>query len=154
MTSINPVIDVQPKVASGTISITSTTINGTGTKFTTELTVGDVIRVNDVSSQFNNAKFIIATIVNDTLLSIVVAPDQSILNVTYLGYTPSQINLVSRERAGGTTKESGFTTCNDNGVASFRQSGKYHKIEVKVPSGSNWSDAMGVEVNASLDGVQ
>ena len=154
MTSINPVIDVQPKVASGTISITSTTINGTGTKFTTELTVGDVIRVNDVSSQFNNAKFIVATIVNDTLLSIVVAPDQNILNVTFLGYTPSQINLVSRERAGGTTKESGFTTCNDNGVASFRQSGKYHKIEVKVPSNATWSDAMGVEVNASLDGEQ
>jgi hypothetical protein len=154
ITNINPVIDVEPKVATGTISITGTTINGTGTKFLTELSVGDVIRVNDVSSQFNNAKFIVATIVNDTLLSIVVAPDQNILNVTFLGYTPSQINLVSRERAGGTVKESGFTTCNDNGLASFRQSGKYHKIEVKVPAKANWHDAMGVEVNATLDGVQ
>ena len=154
LTSINPVIDVQPKVASGTIAITGKTINGTNTNFTTQITVGDVIRVNDVSSQFNNAKFIVATIVNDTLLSIVVAPDQNILNVTFLAYTPSQINLLSRERAGGTVKESGFTTCNDNGVASFRQSGKYHKIEVKVPANSNWSDGMGVEVSAVLDGVQ
>ena len=88
------------------------------------------------------------------MLSIVVAPDQNILNVTFLAYTPSQINLLSRERAGGTVKESGFTTCNDNGVASFRQSGKYHKIEVKVPANSNWSDGMGVEVSAVLDGVQ
>ena len=154
ITSINPVIDVQPKVASGRISITGTTINGTGTAFTTELSVGDVIRVNDVSSQFNNAKFIVATIVNDTLLSIVVAPDQNILNVTFLGYTPSQINLQSRERAGGTVKESGFTTCNDNGVASFRQSGKYHKIEVKIPANASWENGMGVEIYASLDGVQ
>jgi|TARA_B100001093_G_C26855069_1_gene1027016 hypothetical protein len=154
ITSINPVIDVQPKVASGTISITGTTVNGTGTAFTTQLTVGDVIRVNDVSSQFNNAKFIVATIVNDTLLSIVVAPDQNILNVTFLGYTPSQINLQSRERAGGTVKESGFTTCNDNGVASFRQSGKYHKIEVKIPANATWENGMGVEIYASLDGVQ
>ena len=60
ITSINPVIDVQPKVASGTISITGTTINGTGTAFTTQLSVGDVIRVNDVSSQYNNAKFIVS----------------------------------------------------------------------------------------------
>lgn len=154
ITSINPVIDVQPKVASGTISITGTTINGTGTAFTTELSVGDVIRINDVSSQFNNAKFIVATIVNDTLLSIVVAPDQNILNVNFLGYTPSQINLQSRERAGGTVKESGFTTCNDNGVASFRQSGKYHKIEVKIPANATWENGMGVEIYASLDGVQ
>ena len=154
ITSINPVIDVQPKVASGTISITGTTINGTGTAFTTQLSVGDVIRVNDVSSQFNNAKFIVATIVNDTLLSIVVAPDQNILNVNFLGYTPSQINLQSRERAGGTVKESGFTTCNDNGVASFRQSGKYHKIEVKIPANATWENGMGVEIYASLDGVQ
>ena len=154
ITSINPVIDVQPKVASGTISITGTTVNGTGTAFTSQLTVGDVVRVNDVSSQFNNAKFIVATIVNDTLLSIVVAPDQNILNVTYLGYTPSQINLQSRERAGGTVKESGFTTCNDNGVASFRQSGKYHKIEVKIPANATWENGMGVEIYASLDGVQ
>lgn len=154
ITSINPVIDVQPKVATGTISITGSTINGTGTAFTTELSVGDVIRINDVSSQFNNAKFIVATIVNDTLLSIVVAPDQNILNVNFLGYTPSQINLQSRERAGGTIKESGFTTCNDNGVASFRQSGKYHKIEVKIPANATWENGMGVEIYASLDGIQ
>ena len=154
VTSINPVIDVQPVVRTGTISITGTTVNGTGTAFNSQVSVGDVIRVNDVSSQYNNAKFIVASIVNDTLLSIVVAPDQNIIGVTFTGYTPSQINLVSRERAGGTVKESGFTTCNDNGVGTFRQSGKYHKLEIKVPASAVWTDAMGVEVEASLDGVQ
>jgi len=154
ITAINPVIDVEPTVKTGTIIITGTTINGTGTLFTTELNVGDIIRISDVNSQFNNAKFIVATIVNNTLLSIVVAPDSTISGVTFTGYTPSQINLISRERAGGTVTQSGFTTCNDNGVGSFRQSGKYHRIEIKVPANSTWTDAMGIEISASLDGSQ
>tara|TARA_A100001011_G_scaffold176226_1_gene184833 strand:- start:24117 stop:25799 length:1683 start_codon:yes stop_codon:yes gene_type:complete len=154
VSSINPVIDVQPVVKTGKISISSTTVNGTGTQFLSELSVGDVIRVADVSSQFNNSKFIVATIVSDTLLSIVVAPDQTINNVNFTGYQPTQINLVSRERAGGTTIETGFSACNDNGVATFRQSGKYHKVEVKVPANAVWSDAMGLEIEATIDGVQ
>ena len=154
VSSINPVIDVAPKTKTGSISITNNTIVGTGTSFTTELNVGDVIRVDDVTSQFNNAKFIVATLVSDTLATVVVAPDTVISNVTFTGYTPSQINLVSRERAGGKVKQTGFSACNDNGVASFRQSGKYHKIEVKIPANSSWTNAMGVEIEASIDGVQ
>ena len=154
VSQIIPVIDVEPKSKTGTISITGTTVNGSGTAFTTELAVGDVIRVADVSSQFNNAKFIISTIANDTLLSIVVAPDTDILGVTYTGYTPAQINLHSRERPGGTAISTGFTTCNDLGVATFRQSGKYHQIEMKVPANSQWADAQGVEITATVDGVQ
>tara|TARA_B100000459_G_C8597870_1_gene210601 strand:- start:3931 stop:5610 length:1680 start_codon:yes stop_codon:yes gene_type:complete len=154
VSSINPVIDVAPKTKTGTISITNNTIVGTGTSFTSELNVGDVVRVDDVTSQFNNAKFIIATLVSDTLATVVVAPDTVISNVTFTGYTPSQINLVSRERAGGKVKQTGFSACNDNGVASFRQSGKYHKIEVKIPANSSWTNAMGVEIEASIDGVQ
>jgi hypothetical protein len=154
VSSINPVIDVKPVAKTGTISVSSQTINGTGTSFLSELNVGDVVRVADVSSQFNNAKFIIATIVSDTLLSIVVAPDQDINNVTFTGYQPTQINLISRERAGGTTISTGFSACNDNGVATFRQSGKYHRIEIKVPAKATWSDAMGLEIEATIDGVQ
>ena len=118
------------------------------------MSVGDVIRVADVSSQFNNAKFVISTIANDTLLSIVVPPDTNVLNVTYTGYTPAQINLHSRERPGGTIISTGFTTCNDLGKATFRQSGKYHQIEMKVPANAQWGNAMGVELTASVDGVQ
>ena len=103
---------------------------------------------------FYNAKFIISTIASDTLLSIVVAPDTNILGVTYTGYTPAQINLHSRERPGGTAISTGFTTCNDLGVATFRQSGKYHQIEMKVPANSQWADAQGVEITATVDGVQ
>ncbi len=154
VSSITPVIDVAPQSKTGTISITGTTINGTNTAFTSELSVGDVIRVADVSSQFNNAKFIISTIASDTLLSIVVAPDTNILNVTFTGYTPAQINLHSRERPGGTIISTGFTTCNDLGKATFRQSGKYHQIEMKVPANAQWGNAMGVELTASVDGVQ
>lgn len=154
VSSINPVVDVQPVVKSGTISIASNTVNGVGTAFTTEISVGDVIRVADVSSQFNNSKFVVATIVSDTLLSIVVAPDSVINGVTYTSYKPTQINLVSRERAGGTTTQTGFSACNDNGVATFRQSGKYHRIEIKIPANAVWNDAMGLEIEATVDGVQ
>ena len=154
VSSIIPVIDVEPQAKTGKLTITGTTINGTGTNFTTELNVGDVIRIADVTSQFNNAKFIISTIASNTLLSIVVAPDTNITNVSFTGYTPAQINLHSRERPGGTSISTGFTTCNDNGVATFRQSGKYHQIEMKVPSGCKWANAMGVEINATVDGVQ
>ena len=88
------------------------------------------------------------------MLSIVVAPDTDILGVTYTGYTPAQINLHSRERPGGTAISTGFTTCNDNGVATFRQSGKYHQIEMKVPSGATWENAQGMEITATVDGSQ
>ena len=154
VSAIIPVIDVAPIAKTGTISITGTTINGTSTAFLSELNVGDVIRISDVSSQFNNAKFIISTIATNTLLSIVVAPDTDILGVTYTGYTPAQINLHSRERPGGTAISTGFTTCNDNGVATFRQSGKYHQIEMKVPSGATWENAQGMEITATVDGSQ
>lgn len=154
VSTIVPVIDVVPNAKTGTISITGTTVNGTGTSFTSQLNVGDVIRIADVSSQFNNAKFVISTIASNTLLSIVVAPDTNITGVTFTGYTPAQINLHSRERPGGTPASTGFTTCNDNGVATFRQSGKYHRVEMKVPTGANWTNAMGVEITATVDGVQ
>ena len=154
VSTIVPVIDVIPNSKTGTININGTTVNGTGTAFTTELNVGDVIRIADVSSQFNNAKFVISTIASNTLLSIVVAPDTNITGVTFTSYTPAQINLHSRERPGGTRSSTGFTTCNDNGVATFRQSGKYHKVEMKVPTGASWTNAMGVEITATVDGVQ
>ena len=64
------------------------------------------------------------------------------------------LNLVSRERAGGTTTQTGFSACNDNGVATFRQSGKYHRIEIKIPANAVWNDAMGLEIEATVDGVQ
>jgi hypothetical protein len=83
-----------------------------------------------------------------------VASANVISNVTFSSYQPASINVISRERAGGITKQTGFTTCNDNGVATFRQSGKYHKITIKVPSKAKFNDAMGVELEASLDGVQ
>ena len=92
--------------------------------------------------------------ISDTLLQIVVASGNVISGVTYSSYKPASINVISRERAGGITKQTGFTTCNDNGVATFRQSGRYHKITIKVPSKATFADAMGVELDATLDGVQ
>ena len=154
MSEIRPVIDVQPTIKTGKINITSNTVNGTGTAFTSEIETGDVIIVTDDSSQFNQLKFTVANVISDTLLQIVVASSNTISNVTYSSYKPASINVVSRERAGGITKQTGFTVCNDNGVATFRQSGRYHKITIKVPSKATFTDAMGVELDATLDGVQ
>ena len=154
LSEIRPVIDVEPTLKTGKISITDSTVNGTGTAFSSEIASGDVIIITDDQSQFNQIKFTVAQVINDTLLQIVVASANTINNVTYSGYKPAQINVISRERAGGIVKQTGFTTCNDNGVATFRQSGKYHKITIKVPTKATFSDAMGVELEATVDGVQ
>ena len=154
LSEIRPVIDVQPTIKTGRINITSNTVNGSGTAFTSEIETGDVIIITDDSSQFNQLKFTVANVISDTLLQIVVASSNTISNVTYSSYKPASINVVSRERAGGITKQTGFTVCNDNGVATFRQSGRYHKITIKVPSKATFTDAMGVELDATLDGVQ
>lgn len=154
LSEVRPVIDVEPTIKTGNISLTDNTVNGVGTTFTTEIATGDVIIITDDTSQFNQLKFTVANVISDTLLQIVVASANVISNVTFSSYQPASINVISRERAGGITKQTGFTTCNDNGVATFRQSGKYHKITIKVPSKAKFNDAMGVELEASLDGVQ
>ena len=66
----------------------------------------------------------------------------------------STVTIKSRERLADTATESSSSTMVSSGDNPVRQSGRYFKIKVTTPSGSVWSHAQGVDINATKIGLR
>ena len=78
----------------------------------------------------------------------------SITNVRPIVDATSTITIKSRERLADTATESSSSTMVSSGDNPVRQSGRYFKIKVTTPSGSVWSHAQGVDINATKIGLR
>ena len=78
----------------------------------------------------------------------------SITNVRPIVDATSTVTIKSRERLADTATESSSSTMVSSGDNPVRQSGRYFKIKVTTPSGSVWSHAQGVDINATKIGLR
>ena len=78
----------------------------------------------------------------------------SITNVRPIIDATSTVTVKSRERLADTPTESTSSTMVTSGDNPVRQSGRYFRIKVVTPSGSVWTHAQGVDINASRIGLR
>ena len=78
----------------------------------------------------------------------------SITNIRPIVDATSTVTVKSRERLADTATESSSSTMVSSGDNPVRQSGRYFKIKVITPSGSVWSHAQGVDINATKIGLR
>jgi len=78
----------------------------------------------------------------------------SITNVRPIVDATSTVTIKSRERLADTATESSSSTMVTSGDNPVRQSGRYFKIKVTTPSGSVWTNAQGVDINATKIGLR
>ena len=78
----------------------------------------------------------------------------SITNVRPIVDATSTVTIKSRERLADTATESSSSTMVTSGDNPVRQSGRYFKIKVTTPSGSVWTNAQGVDINATRIGLR
>ncbi len=64
------------------------------------------------------------------------------------------VTLKTRDRLADTPTESTSSSMNSTGLNPVRQSGRYVKINVKIPSGGVWKDAQGIDIKASRAGLR
>jgi len=78
----------------------------------------------------------------------------SITNVRPIVDATSTVTVKSKERLADTATESSSSSMVTSGDNPVRQSGRYFKIKVTTPSGSVWTHAQGVDINASRIGLR
>jgi len=78
----------------------------------------------------------------------------SITNIRPIVDATSTVTVKSRERLADTATESSSSTMVTSGDNPVRQSGRYFKIKVVTPSGSTWTHAQGVDINATRIGLR
>jgi hypothetical protein len=78
----------------------------------------------------------------------------SITNVRPIVDATSTVTIKSKERLADTATESSSSSMVTSGDNPVRQSGRYFKIKVTTPSGSVWSHAQGVDINATRIGLR
>ena len=76
----------------------------------------------------------------------------NIIGVRPLVDTTANVTLKTRERLADTPTESSSASMNDSGFNPIRQSGRYCRFNVKIPAGSSWNHAQGVDVQSSKGG--
>jgi hypothetical protein len=64
------------------------------------------------------------------------------------------VTIKTRDRLADTVTESSSVSMNSTGINPVRQSGRYIKINVKIPSGGVWKDAQGIDLIASRGGLR
>ena len=64
------------------------------------------------------------------------------------------VTIKTRDRLADTANESSLASMNSTGINPVRQSGRYVKINVKIPSGGVWKDAQGIDLVASRGGLR
>ena len=64
----------------------------------------------------------------------------------------SSVAITTRERLADTKTTSTYSSMVTSGVVPVRQSGRYVRVNVKIPSGTVWSHAQGVDLVASRSG--
>ena len=78
----------------------------------------------------------------------------SITNVRPIVDATSTVTIKSRERLADTATESSSSTMVTSGDNPVRQSGRYFKIKITTPIGSVWTNAQGVDINATRIGLR
>lgn len=64
------------------------------------------------------------------------------------------VTIKTRDRLADTASESSSVTMNSTGINPVRQSGRYFKANIKVPSGSLFTHAQGIDIIASKAGLR
>ncbi len=78
----------------------------------------------------------------------------SITNIRPIVDATSTVTVKSRERLADDATESSSSSMVTSGDNPVRQSGRYFKIKVVTPSGSTWTHAQGVDINATRIGLR
>ena len=77
-------------------------------------------------------------------------------NLDYLKNKKKLKNIIikTRDKLADAVTESTTASMNSTGINPVRQSGRYVKVNVKIPSGGAWKDAQGIDLVASKSGLR
>jgi hypothetical protein len=78
----------------------------------------------------------------------------SIIGVRPIVDATATVTLKTRDRLSDSATESTVSSMNSTGINPVRQSGRYVKVNVKIPSGGAWKDAQGIDLIASRSGLR
>ena len=78
----------------------------------------------------------------------------SIQSVRPIVDATATVTLKTRDRLADSVTTSSEVSMNSSGINPVRQSGRYVKFNVKIPSGGTWNHAQGVDVIASRSGLR
>ena len=78
----------------------------------------------------------------------------SITNIRPIVDATSTVTVKSRERLADNPTESSTSSMVTSGDNPVRQSGRYFRFKITTPSGSVWTHAQGVDINASRIGLR
>ena len=78
----------------------------------------------------------------------------NIIGVRPIVDAEATITIKTRDKLADNSTESSVSNMNTTGVNPVRQSGRYVKFNVKIPSGGAWKDAQGIDIVASRAGLR
>jgi hypothetical protein len=78
----------------------------------------------------------------------------SIIGVRPIVDAEATVTIKTRDRLADNATESSVSSMNTTGINPVRQSGRYVKFNVKIPSGGAWKDAQGIDIVASRSGLR
>ena len=64
------------------------------------------------------------------------------------------VTISTKDKLADSPTISSVSSMNTSGINPVRQSGRYVKINVKIPSGGVWKDAQGIDLVASRGGLR
>jgi hypothetical protein len=78
----------------------------------------------------------------------------NIIGVRPIVDAEATVTIKTRDRLSDNSTESSVSNMNTSGINPVRQSGRYVKFNVKIPSGGAWKDAQGIDIVASRAGLR
>ena len=92
--------------------------------------------------------------IETTELELFPGTRSSIIGVRPIVDATATVTLKTRDRLADIATESTSSSMNSTGINPVRQSGRYVKVNVKIPSGGAWKDAQGIDIVASRSGLR
>ena len=92
--------------------------------------------------------------IETTELELFPGTRSSIIGVRPIVDATATVTLKTRDRLADSATESTSSSMNSTGINPVRQSGRYVKVNVKIPSGGAWKDAQGIDLVASRSGLR
>ena len=78
----------------------------------------------------------------------------NIIGVRPIVDAEATVTIKTRDKLADSSTESSVSSMNTTGINPVRQSGRYVKFNVKIPSGGAWKDAQGIDIVASRAGLR
>jgi len=78
----------------------------------------------------------------------------NIIGVRPIVDAEATVTIKTRDKLADNSTESSVSNMNTTGINPVRQSGRYVKFNVKIPSGGAWKDAQGIDIVASRAGLR